>query len=203
MNKLFRLLSVGLFAGLLSGQAMAAKVDEKAPGFTLINSKGEQISLQDYAGKHVVLEWTNHLCPYVQKHYGSDNMQSLQKNYTAQDVIWLSVISSAEGKQGHVSAAEADELSESRNASPTHVLFDPSGKVGKDYGAKTTPHMYVIDTQGILRYNGAIDSIKSANPADIDKAEPYFKQAMDAVLKGEEVVSKMTVPYGCSVKYAG
>lgn len=203
MNKLFRLLSAGLFAGLLSGQAMAAKVDEKAPGFTLTNSKGEQVSLQDYAGKHVVLEWTNHLCPYVQKHYGSDNMQSLQKNYTSQDVIWLSVISSAEGKQGHVSAAEADELSESRHASPTHVLFDPSGKVGKDYGARTTPHMYVIDTQGILRYNGAIDSIKSANPADIDKAEPYFQQAMDAVLKGEEVVSKMTVPYGCSVKYSG
>ncbi|ALS98890.1 redoxin domain-containing protein [Lacimicrobium alkaliphilum] len=203
MNNVFRLLSAGLFAGLLSSHALAAKVDEKAPDFTLTNTKGEQISLQDYAGKHVVLEWTNHLCPYVQKHYGSDNMQSLQKNYTGQDVIWLSVISSAEGKQGHVSAAEADALSESRSAHPTHVLFDPSGKVGKDYGAKTTPHMYVIDTQGVLRYNGAIDSIKSANPADIDKAKPYFQQAMDAVLKGEEVASKMTVPYGCSVKYAG
>ena len=119
------------------------------------------------------------------------------------DVVWLSVISSAMGKQGYVSGQQANTLTAERGAAPAAVLLDPIGEAGHMFSAKTTPHMYVIDTQGVLRYNGAIDSIKSANPADIDKAEPYFQQAMDAVLKGEEVASKMTIPYGCSVKSAG
>lgn len=186
----------------ISGAALAgAKVDNAAPNFDLVNSQGEQVSLSDYAGKYVVLEWTNHKCPYVEKHYGSDNMQELQRKYTDKDVVWLSIISSAPGKQGYVEADEANMLTETRNAAPSHVLFDPQGDVGKMYGAKTTPHMYIIDPDGQLRYAGAIDSIKSANPADIAKADNYLDMGLTALLAGGEVEKKMTAPYGCSVKY--
>ena len=179
----------------------AVKVDQAAPQFGLVNTAGEKVNLADYKGKYVVLEWTNHLCPYVKKHYESNNMQGLQKKYTEQDVVWLSIISSAPGKQGHVSADKADKLTSERGAAPTHVLFDPDGDVGKMYAAKTTPHMYIIDPQGTLRYAGAIDSIKSANPADIAKADNYLDMGMRALLSGEEVEKKLTPPYGCSVKY--
>ncbi|GAA0368676.1 thioredoxin family protein [Bowmanella denitrificans] len=180
----------------------AVKADSQAPDFTLKNIQGEAVRLSNYQGKYVILEWTNHLCPYVQKHYDSGNMQALQQKYTAEDVVWLSIISSAPGKQGHVSSEQAQSLSEERKASPSQVLFDENGAVGKLYGAKTTPHMYVIDPQGILRYAGAIDSIKSANPADITRATNYVDAAMSALKSGQEVTEKMTVPYGCSVKYA-
>ncbi|GLX85137.1 thioredoxin family protein [Thalassotalea loyana] len=178
-----------------------AKVDKAAPSFELKNTQGEVVNLSEFAGKYVVLEWTNHLCPYVKKHYESDNMQALQRKYTVQDVVWLSIISSAPGKQGHVSATKADELTKSRNAAPSHVLFDESGEVGKLYGAKTTPHMYIIDPKGALRYAGAIDSIKSANPADIAKATNYVETSMVSLLAGNKVNKKVTPPYGCSVKY--
>ena len=178
-----------------------AKVDKAAPSFELKNTQGEVVNLSEFAGKYVVLEWTNHLCPYVKKHYESDNMQALQRKYTDQDVVWLSIISSAPGKQGHVSATKADELTKSRNAAPSHVLFDESGEVGKLYGAKTTPHMYIIDPKGALRYAGAIDSIKSANPADIAKATNYVETSMVSLLAGNKVNKKVTPPYGCSVKY--
>jgi len=178
-----------------------AKVDKAAPSFELKNTQGEAVNLSEFAGKYVVLEWTNHLCPYVKKHYESDNMQALQRKYTDQDVVWLSIISSAPGKQGHVSATKADELTKSRNAAPSHVLFDESGEVGKLYGAKTTPHMYIIDPKGALRYAGAIDSIKSANPADIAKATNYVETSMVSLLAGNKVNKKVTPPYGCSVKY--
>jgi peroxiredoxin len=177
------------------------KVDAPAPDFSLQNSSGETVTLSDYKGKYVVLEWTNHLCPYVQKHYSSDNMQSLQQKYSGKEVVWLSIISSAPGKQGYVSNEEADQLTESRDASPTHVLLDPEGTVGKMYAAKTTPHMYIIDPSGDLRYAGAIDSIKSANPADIEKADNYLDLGMLALLAGQEVSNKLTPPYGCSIKY--
>lgn len=186
---------------LLSFNIMAAKVDKKAPDFSLVNSQGEQVSLSDYAGKYVVLEWTNHQCPYVVKHYGSENMQGLQKKYTDEDVVWLSIISSAPGKQGYVEPNEANELTSTRNASPSHVLFDPEGTVGKMYAAKTTPHMYIIDPDGDLRYAGAIDSIKSANPADIPKAVNYVEAGMQALMAGNSVEKKLTPPYGCSIKY--
>ncbi|MBE1301667.1 MAG: redoxin domain-containing protein [Alteromonadaceae bacterium] len=176
-------------------------VDQPAPDFKLVNSNGESVNLSDYQGKYVVLEWTNHLCPYVKKHYGSDNMQSLQRKYNDKEVVWLSIISSAPGKQGYVEADEANQLTASRNAAPAHVLFDPEGDVGKLYGAKTTPHMYIIDPAGELKYKGAIDSIKSANPADIPKATNYLDEGMKALLAGGEVEDKSTVPYGCSVKY--
>jgi peroxiredoxin len=177
------------------------KVDAPAPDFTLATSKGETVSLSDYKGQYVVLEWTNHLCPYVVKHYGSENMQNLQRKYAEQDVVWLSIISSAEGKQGYVSATEANELTESRSAAPTHVLFDESGEVGKMYSAMTTPHMYIIDPVGQLRYAGGIDSIKSANPADIPKADQFVDLALTSLLSGGEVERKLTPPYGCSIKY--
>lgn len=195
--------SVLVFITLLSSFAVQSKikVDSPAPLFSLENTSGETISLSDFKGKYVVLEWTNHLCPYVQKHYESDNMQGLQKKYSDKEVVWLSIISSAKGKQGYVSKQEAQGLTESRNASPTHVLFDPSGQVGKLYSAKTTPHMYIIDPTGDLRYAGAIDSIKSANPADIAKADNYLDIGMLALMAGKQVANKLTPPYGCSIKY--
>lgn len=182
--------------------AMAAPaVGQPAPSFVAVDSKGRQHKLDDLKGKVVVLEWTNHECPYVQKHYKSSNMQNLQKQAKQAGVVWLSVISSAPGQQGNVDGAKADELTASRNAEPTAVLLDPQGEVGKIYDARTTPHMYVIDAKGVLRYAGGIDSIATAKPADIEKADPFFKTAMQSVLKGENVAQPVTRPYGCSVKY--
>jgi len=189
---------------VISTNLMAgAKIDAPAPTFSLQNSNGETVSLSDFAGKHVVLEWTNHQCPYVVKHYGSDNMQAMQRNYTGNDIVWLSIISSAPGKQGYVSGDEANALTNSRNASPTHVLFDPEGTVGKAYAAKTTPHMYIIDPDGVLQYAGAIDSIKSTNPKDIPKAVNYVTAGIMALEKGMSPDPELTVPYGCSIKYKG
>jgi hypothetical protein len=128
-------------------------------------------------------------------------MQALQRQYTGQDVVWLSIISSAKGKQGYVDGAEANALSAERNAAPSHVLFDESGEIGKLYGAKTTPHMYIIDPAGTLRYGGAIDSIRSANPADIPKSTNYVSESMNSLLAGQAVANKLTPPYGCSIKY--
>lgn len=176
---------------------------DPAPNFTLTNEKGEPVELSALKGKTVILEWTNHDCPFVVKHYNSQNMQKLQKKYTAKGVQWFQVISSAPGKQGHVSAQEAMELNapDKRNASPTGILFDSNGKVGKAYDAKTTPHMFVINPEGILTYNGAIDSIRSADMDDIPKAQDYVSEALDATLKGEMPKMSKTQPYGCSVKY--
>lgn len=191
-------------AGLMFGAApaMAAPaVGQPAPAFTAVDSKGQQHKLADLKGKVVVLEWTNNECPYVKKHYGASNMQNLQKQAKGAGVVWLSVISSAPGEQGHVSGAKADELTASRNAAPTAVLLDPQGTIGKAYDARTTPHMFVIDAKGILRYAGGIDSIASARAADIEKADPLFKTALESVLKGENVAQAVTRPYGCNVKY--
>lgn len=178
----------------------AVKVGQAAPDFQLIGSDGKTHKLSDYADKTVVLEWTNHDCPYVRKHYRSGNMQKLQKQFTDKDVVWLSVISSAPGKQGYVSADEANKLTVSRNAAPSQVLLDPKGDVGRAYGARTTPHMYVVE-KGVMRYMGGIDSIASANDADIADAEPYVELALNSVLEGKPVATAVTRPYGCSVKY--
>lgn len=178
-------------------------IDAPAPKFSLTNTLGETISLANFKGKHVVLEWTNHQCPYVVKHYDSDNMQTLQRKYTDKDIVWLTIISSAEGKQGYVKADEANVLTESRNATPSHLLFDPSGEVGKMYSARTTPHMYIIDPNGDLKYAGGIDNIKSANQADIPKADNFVDIGLTALLAGNEIERKLTPPYGCSIKYKG
>jgi peroxiredoxin len=187
---------------LAASPALAAPAaGQPAPAFSAVDSKGQTHKLADFKGKVVVLEWTNHDCPYVQKHYSSANMQKLQKQAKDAGVVWLSVISSAPGEQGQVDGAKANELTASRGAAPTAVLLDPQGTIGKAYDARTTPHMYVIDARGVLRYAGGIDSVASTKPADIEKADPYFKTALESVLKGGEVAQAVTRPYGCSVKY--
>ena len=198
--KLRHLVLAASAAVLSLGLTAAPQIGAPAPDFTVIDSKGSSHSLRDFAGKTVVLEWTNHDCPFVKKHY-QGNMQALQKEMAAQDVIWLSVISSAPGKQGHVSPSEADDLTASRNAAPTAVVFDESGVVGQAYAAKTTPHMYVIDKAGVLQYMGGIDSIPSTKVDDIAKATPLFANAAKAVLAGETPDPAISKPYGCSVKY--
>jgi peroxiredoxin len=179
----------------------SAQIDEPAPGFSLEDSRGRTHSLSDYAGKVVVLEWLNHGCPFVKKHYGTHNMQSLQKTYTEHGVIWLSINSSAPGKQGHCTPEKANELSAEQGARPTAVLLDTDGTVGRLYGARTTPHMFVIDGDGRLVYNGAIDDRPSVDPADVEGATNYVAAALDAVLEGGSPDVKTTKPYGCSVKY--
>ncbi len=179
----------------------AAEPGEAAPEFTLTDSKGTSHKLSDFRGKFVVLEWLNHECPFVKKHYSSGNMQKLQQEYTAKGVVWLSIISSAPGKQGHRTGPQAEADTKDKNAAPTAVLLDPSGEVGKKYDAKTTPEMFVLDKEGKILYAGAIDSIKSTDSADIAKAENHVRQALDAALAGQPVPTPKTKPYGCSVKY--
>ena len=177
------------------------RIGQPAPDFTARDSKGSSVSLSQYRGKTVVLEWTNADCPFTHKHYATGNMQSIQALAQKSGVVWLSVISSAPGKQGYVNGPAADALTQSRNAAPTAVLLDPEGTLGHTYGAKTTPHMFVIDKNGALQYMGGIDSIATADAADIAHAEPYLKEAMLAVAQGNPVVNPVTKPYGCAVKY--
>ncbi|MFN3302773.1 MAG: redoxin domain-containing protein [Roseateles sp.] len=179
----------------------SASVDAPAPAFTATTADGKTVSLADFKGKTVVLEWTNHDCPFVKKHYGG-NMQAHQKEATAQGVVWLQVISSAPGQQGHVDGATAKKLNADRGAAPTATLLDPKGELGKLYGAQTTPHMYVIKGDGTLAYKGGIDSIPSAKVDDIAKAEPYVKLALADLAAGKKVEKASTRPYGCSIKYA-
>jgi AhpC/TSA family len=193
------LLTVALAAATAS--LAHAKVGEPAPAFTLTDTNGKTRSLADFQGKVVVLEWFNPDCPFVKKHYDSGNMPKLQSRYTGKGVVWLSVDSSAPGKQGNYPPATLNELTKSKGGAPTAVLLDPDGTVGREYGAKTTPHMYVIDGQGVLRYAGAIDSIASADQEDIPRATNYVAGAIDAVLAGKTVEPATTQSYGCSVKY--
>ncbi|WP_457351183.1 redoxin domain-containing protein [Roseateles sp. P5_D6] len=179
-----------------------ANVDAPAPTFSATTADGKTVNLADYKGKTVVLEWTNHDCPYVRKHYGSGNMQTQQKAAAAQGVVWLQVISSAPGQQGFVDGATAQKLNADRGAAPTATLLDPKGELGKLYGAQTTPHMYVIKADGTLAYKGGIDSLATPDKADIAKAEPYVTEALAAVAAGRKVEKASTRPYGCSVKYA-
>ncbi len=207
MNNMHRLRMAALMTVLIGASAlpgMAAaepQIGQPAPDFTSTDSKGSSVSLSQYRGKTVVLEWTNADCPYTRKHYTSGNMQGVQALAQKNGVVWLTVISSAPGKQGYVNGPAADALTSSRAAVPTAVLLDPSGTVGRSYGAKTTPHMFVIDKHGTLQYMGGIDSIATAEVEDIPKAEPYLKEAMLAVVQGAPVIHPVTKPYGCSVKY--
>lgn len=184
-------------------QNQPPKVGQPAPDFTGVDSNGKTHKLSDFKGKIVVLEWTNNDCPFVKKHYESNNMQQLQKEMTAEDVVWLSIISSGENKQGYVSAAEANELSTNRGAQPTAVILDPSGEIGKLYSARTTPHMFVIDKEGVLQYMGAIDDNPSSNKADAKTANNYVKDAVNSLMNNQPVKTAVTQPYGCSVKYGG
>jgi len=176
-------------------------IGSPAPALTLTDTKGKQHNLADYKGKYVVLEWVNFGCPFVKKHYESGNMQSTQKKAVDKGVVWLSVCSSADGKQGHMEAADWNQEIASRKLASTAVLIDESGAVGKTYGAKTTPHMYIINPAGVLVYKGAIDDKPSTNQDDIPGARNYVLAALDESMAGKPVSTASTQSYGCSVKY--
>jgi peroxiredoxin len=194
-------LTGGMIGILDTAAAAAPQIGQPAPDFTAVDSKGNAVHLSQFRGKTVVLEWTNADCPYTRKHYSSGNMQNTQGLARQHGIVWLSVISSAPGKQGYVDGAQADQLTRSRGAAPSAVLLDPMGTVARLYGAKTTPHLFVIDKDGALRYMGGMDSIASADAADIPRAEPYLKEAMLAVSQGDPAPHAITRPYGCSIKF--
>jgi hypothetical protein len=185
----------------LMASAFALKVGEPAPNFTGVDSNGKQQSLSAYKGKFVVLEWHNQGCPYTRKHYESGNMQRLQKEWTSKGVIWLTVISSAPGTQGFVTPTQENQYLQKMNASPTAVIMDPGGSLGHLYGAKTTPHMFIIDPSGTLIYNGAIDDHATSDQADIASSKNYVSAALQEAMSGKPVTEAATRPYGCSVKY--
>ncbi|MEM7627553.1 MAG: redoxin domain-containing protein [Planctomycetota bacterium] len=187
-----------LHAGAQGGVA----TDAPAPDFTLTDSNGNTHSLSDFAGKTVILEWVNKDCPFVKKFYNQGHMQGWQADYTNNpDVVWLSICSSAPGKQGHLTPAEWNSHIDAAGINATAVLIDEDGTVGQLYAAKTTPHIYVIDGDGVLRYQGAIDSKKSTKTSDIAGATNYLAAAVDAILAGQAVQENTTTPYGCGVKY--
>jgi peroxiredoxin len=167
-----------------------------------MDSNGKTVALSDLKGKTVVMEWTNNGCPYVKKHYGAGNMQALQKKYTADGVVWLSVASSPQGEQGFVTPEQANNDTKTRNAAPTAVLMDSKSNISRLYGAQVTPHMFVIDAKGAVAYAGAIDDKPSSNPADIPGARNYVAQALDEIKAGKPVSVASTKAYGCYVKYA-
>ncbi|GAB4245352.1 MAG: thioredoxin family protein [Candidatus Methylacidiphilales bacterium] len=203
MLKWKHLTAVALMAAFTLNQAAwaAPEIGKPAPEFTLVDSNGTSHNLSDFKGKVVVLEWLNHGCPFVVKHYESQNMQKLQKEYTEKGVVWLSIVSSAEGQQGFMTPEETNKAKEEKGAAPTAVLLDTDGKVGQLYDAKVTPEMFIINAEGILVYHGAIDSIRSTKVDDVAKAENYVKAALDEVLAGKPVTTAKTQAYGCSVKY--
>jgi len=194
------LIALLAFASL---NAFALTTGETAPDFTLkgLNPKMKDVKLSSFKGKTIVLEWLNHGCPFVRKHYDSGNMQSLQTKYTGQNVIWLSVISSAEGKQGYVDEKGALKDKMDNKSGATDILLDPTGKVGQLYGAKTTPHMFIIDKAGTLVYQGAIDDQPDTDKGSIPSAKNYVAMALDELAAGKKITSHTTKSYGCSVKY--
>jgi peroxiredoxin len=178
------------------------KVGAPAPVFTAVNSDGKTVNLNDYRGKTIVLEWTNDGCPYVRKHYGSGNMQALQKKWTDQGIVWLSVISSPPGEQGFADGTRANSLTTERKAVPTLVLLDPKQQVARAYGATSTPHMYIIKPDGTLAYAGAIDDKPTSRTADISGAKNYVDEALSELKAGKPVSTPATRAYGCVVKYS-
>jgi peroxiredoxin len=199
--KLLILTVIAVCSGALLA-AGAPKVGAPAPGFTLKDSNGKTHSLGDFKGKYIVLEWFNPGCPFVQKHYKSDNMQTLQKEFTGKNVVWLTIDSSAPGAQGYLTPEEANKQMQDWKMQSTALLLDPSGKVGHEYGATNTPHMYVINPSGKLIYSGAIDDRPTANPGDIKSATNYVQAALDEAMAGKPVATPNSRAYGCSIKYA-
>ena len=197
-------LSLGLVAALaVTFAAYAVRVGTAAPDFTGTDSNGKTHKLSDYRGKYVVLEWTNNGCPYTQKHYESGNMQALQKEWTDKGVVWLTVLSSAPGEQGYMTALQENAYVGKERAAPTAAILDPTGTIGHAYEAKTTPHMFVIDPSGKLIYAGAIDDHATTDPEDIKSSKNYVSDALNESMAGKTVATSYTRPYGCSVKYAG
>jgi len=188
--------------GLMAGTAWAVQPGNPAPDFTAQDTHGQIQTLAQYKGKYVVLEWHNRECPYTHKHYMSGNMQRLQREWTAKGVVWFTVISSAPGQQGYMTADQENAYLQEVGASPTAVLLDPTGQLGHLYGAKNTPHVFVISPAGVLIYDGAIDDKSTADPDDIASAHNYVSAALQEAMTGKPVSTPVTRPYGCSVKYA-
>jgi peroxiredoxin len=193
-------IAAAVLAGMGAAHAAPA-VGQDAPGFTLQDATGKTVRLSDYQGKLVVLEWTNPGCPYVRKHYDSGNMPATQKDAVARGVVWLSINSTDKGSYEYMAPARLVAWQKERKSQPTAVLVDEDGVAGKAYGARTTPHMYIVDPRGRLIYAGGIDSIPSSNPDDIRKAVNYVRQGLDEALAGKPLSAPVTRPYGCSVKY--
>jgi peroxiredoxin len=193
----------GAAVALMPAMSLAASPDlgKAAPPFTAVDSNGKTWSLADLKGKVVVIETTNHDCPYVRKHYTAKNMQTQQREAAAKGVVWLTSASSATGEEGYVTAQQANDLTRRRDAAPAAVLLDPQSKIARAYGATVTPHMYIVDAAGVLVYKGGIDSIPSADTADIPKAKQYVRVALGELLAGKQVAEASTRPYGCSLKY--
>ena len=190
-------------AAMLAAPAIAAGPDlgKPAPDFAVADTYGKPVKLADFKGKLVILEWSNHQCPYVRKHYGAGNMQKTQEAARAIGVTWITIISSAPGEQGHVNAAEANKLTTERNAKPHHVVLDPKGQIGRLYEARVTPHMFIIGTDGKLLYKGAIDSIRSSRQSDIANAKNYVTAALGEIKGGKQVADADTIAYGCTIHY--
>ena len=192
---------LAVFVALTFGAHGQVVVGQPAPDFTLPDIEGNEHSLSDYKGKFVVLEWVNHGCPFVRKFYDVGEMQRLQKKYAEKNVVWLTICSSRQGTQGYYTPEQAREVVAEKKAKHAAYLYDQPGDVGRLYGARVTPEMYVINPDGILIYHGAIDSIRSTNPADIERAENYVVSALREAMAGQEVSTPTSVAYGCTVKY--
>ncbi|HEX4697581.1 MAG TPA: thioredoxin family protein [Candidatus Udaeobacter sp.] len=195
---------LSVVTSLIAAAAFALEpppVGSAASDFSLPDANGKTHSLSQYKGKYVVLEWFNPECPFVKKHYGSDNMQKLQTEYTSKGVVWLTIDSNAPGTEGNMTPEQAQKITSSWKTHQTALLLDPDGKAGRAYGAKNTPHMVLINPDGKIAYEGAIDSKASPNPADIPSSTNYVKAALDESLSGKTVSTPQTKPYGCSVKY--
>lgn len=204
-NTFFVALAAGflLYVTGISNQNSLAQpeIGKPAPTFSFTDTNGKSHNLSDFKGKYVVLEWWNVDCPFVVKHYASGNMQALQAEVTKGGDVWIVVCSSAPGKQGHVNAEQANELMKKANAKMTAIALDPQGTIGRMYGARVTPHMFIIDPRGNLIYNGAIDSIRSSDVNDIPKAENFVRKALAEAKSGKSVTTSTSQPYGCTVKY--
>jgi hypothetical protein len=196
--------AIACLATGLSSMARSERVTvgQPAPDFSLTDTMGHAQTLSGHKGKFVVIEWSNYDCPFVKKHYGSGNMQRVQKLYTEKGVIWLTINSSAPGKQGNYPPEKWNEMIKEKGSAATAVLLDPDGKVGKMFGAKTTPHLFVINPEGVLIYQGAIDDKPSFDPKTIEGARNYVEMALDAAMAGKPVETPETQSYGCSIKYA-
>ncbi len=196
-------LCASLLVSLVGSGFCAVPVGNQAPDFSLPDTYRKTVRLSDFKGKYVVLEWYNPDCPFVGKHYGSGNMQNLQKEFTSKGVVWLTIDSSAPGMQGNYQADQLNQISKKVGAARTALLLDSDGKVGREFGAKTTPDMYIIDPKGVLVYEGAIDNKRSTDIEDVKTATNYVRVALESAMAGKPVKTTTTQPYGCSVKYAG
>jgi peroxiredoxin len=201
MNVFSLAISATLCASAFSVAHANMQIGGSAPEFALTDVSGKAVKLSDFKGKHVVLEWTNPNCPFVKKHYDSKNMQGLQSAYTGKGVVWLAINSTSTDHQDFMKPSDLSAKLNAWGSKPSATLMDVDGKAGKSYGAKTTPHMYIVDPQGKLVYAGGIDDKRSANPADIPSSKNFVRAALDETLAGKPVSVATSTPYGCSVKY--